>query len=99
MLHTRLIWSGGCVSNIEVLKGTPGRGLFFKMNAGRSDEAFTDVKIEDHEICYLPWLKLLLCEIKIMGHEPMELYCDNKVTIAISHNPLHHDRTKHVDVS
>ncbi|KAL6311712.1 hypothetical protein AAG906_024601 [Vitis piasezkii] len=29
---------------------------------------------------------------------PMKLYCDNKATILIAHNPVFHDRTKHVEV-
>ena len=28
----------------------------------------------------------------------MKLYCDNKSTINIAHNPVQHDRTKHVEV-
>ena len=28
----------------------------------------------------------------------MQLYCNNKATISIAHNPVHHDRTKHVEV-
>ena len=28
----------------------------------------------------------------------MRLYCDNKAAIAIAHNPVLHDRTKHVEV-
>ena len=28
----------------------------------------------------------------------MNLFCDNKVAIDISHNPVQHDRTKHVEV-
>ena len=29
---------------------------------------------------------------------PLKIYCDNKAAISISHNPVHHDRTKHVEV-
>ena len=29
---------------------------------------------------------------------PMRLYCDNKTAINIAYNPMHHDRTKHVEV-
>lgn len=28
--------------------------------------------------------------------KPMELFCDNTTAIAIAHNPIQHDRTKHV---
>ena len=28
----------------------------------------------------------------------MKLYCDNKSTVSIVHNPPHHERTKHVEV-
>ena len=30
--------------------------------------------------------------------EPMRLYCDNKFAISIAHNPVQHDRTKHIKV-
>ena len=30
---------------------------------------------------------------------PMKVYCDNKAAINISHNPVHHVRTKHVEVN
>ena len=28
----------------------------------------------------------------------MQLYCDNKATISIARNPIHHDRIKHAEV-
>lgn len=28
----------------------------------------------------------------------MNLFCDNKAAIAVAHNPVQHDRTKHVEV-
>ena len=49
-------------------------------------------------ICELLWLKKLLTEIGIAPSSEMNLLCDNRATIAISHNLVQHDRTKHVEV-
>ncbi|KAI5352598.1 hypothetical protein L3X38_005489 [Prunus dulcis] len=49
-------------------------------------------------ICELIWLKRLLTEL---GYRPtfiMNLFCDNKAAIAITQNPVQHDRTKHVEL-
>ncbi|RVW13599.1 Retrovirus-related Pol polyprotein from transposon RE1 [Vitis vinifera] len=51
-----------------------------------------------HGICKLLWLKILLDDLKFMRNEPMKIYSDNKVAITISHNHVHHNRTKHVEV-
>ena len=44
-----------------------------------------------HDMCELPWLKQLLQEINVKEEMLMKMSCDNKVTINISHNPIHHD--------
>ena len=49
-------------------------------------------------ICELLWLKIILDDLKIKWETPMKLYCDNKSAINIAHNPVQHDRTKHVEV-
>ena len=51
-----------------------------------------------HGICEVLWLKILLEELEVMVKLPLRIYCDNKATINISHNPVHHDRMKHVEV-
>ena len=50
------------------------------------------------EFVRLLWLKMLLEELGLTMELPLKIYCDNIVVINISHNPIHHNRTKHVEV-
>ena len=50
-------------------------------------------------VCELLWLKIILEDLKIAWKGPMKLYCDNKSTIDIAHNPMQNNRTKHVEVA
>ena len=38
-------------------------------------------------LCELLWLKIILDDLRIKWDGPMKLYCDNKSTINIAHNP------------
>jgi hypothetical protein len=49
-------------------------------------------------LCELLWLRRLLTEIGFAPSCEMDLFYDNKTAIDISHNPVQHDRTKHVEV-
>ncbi|CAN1319888.1 Retrovirus-related Pol polyprotein from transposon TNT 1-94 [Linum perenne] len=49
-------------------------------------------------ICEVIWIKRLLDELKLVTPTPIRLYCDNKSAVAIAHNPVLHDRTKHVEI-
>ncbi|CAL9009674.1 unnamed protein product, partial [Prunus brigantina] len=49
-------------------------------------------------VCELLWLRRLLRDLGFGPQKPMDLYCDNKTAIAIAHNLVQHDRTKHVEV-
>jgi hypothetical protein len=49
-------------------------------------------------ICELLWLRKLLAELGMHPKNEMKLYCDNKVAIDISHNPVQYDKTKHIEV-
>ncbi|RVW63221.1 Retrovirus-related Pol polyprotein from transposon RE1 [Vitis vinifera] len=51
-----------------------------------------------HDICEEIWLRRVLKELKISDEEPMKMFCDNQSTISIAKNPVHHDRTKHVEI-
>ncbi|XP_058194818.1 uncharacterized mitochondrial protein AtMg00810-like [Rhododendron vialii] len=49
-------------------------------------------------VCELLWLQTLLLDLGFADSVPMKLYCDNKAAINIAHNPVQHDRTKHIEI-
>ncbi|RVX12822.1 Retrovirus-related Pol polyprotein from transposon RE1 [Vitis vinifera] len=49
-------------------------------------------------LCEALWLRLLLQDLGYLSRQPIRLFCDNKATCDIAHNPVQHDRTKHVEV-
>ena len=49
-------------------------------------------------ICEALWLRLLLRDLSCPPRRPIQLYCDSKADYDIAHNPVQHDRTKHVEV-
>ena len=57
-----------------------------------------DFRVVAHGICDIMWIRRLPEELKMIGSSPMKLYCDNKATISVAHNPVLHDCTKHVEV-
>nr|KYP50175.1 Copia protein [Cajanus cajan] len=44
------------------------------------------------------WLRRILAEIGEQQDGPTTIYCDNKSTIAMTKNPIHHSRTKHIAI-
>ena len=66
------------------------------MVARSSAEA--EFKAMTQGVCELLWIKLLLHDLGIDQKDSIRLYCDNKASINIVHNPVQHDRTKHVEI-
>ena len=60
--------------------------------------AKTEFRLVAHGICEALWIRRLLEDLKIPSTSPMKMHCDNKATIAIAHNPVLHDITKHMEV-
>lgn len=60
--------------------------------------AETEYRSVAHGICEVMWINRLLEELKMSNETPMKVYCYNKSAIAIAHNPVLHDRTKHEEV-
>jgi hypothetical protein len=44
------------------------------------------------------WIKQLMKEIGFNQMGPIPLHCDNQSCIALTKNPHHHDRSKHIDI-
>ena len=44
------------------------------------------------------WLVQLLKDIGLSHHNPTILKCNNKAALSIVANPVHHERTKHIEV-
>ena len=69
-----------------------------KQNVVARSIAEAEYRSMAHGVCEMMWLKRVLEELKRPVIMPMKLYCDNKAAISIAHNPVQHDRTKHVEV-
>ncbi|KAH9657526.1 hypothetical protein KPL70_023114 [Citrus sinensis] len=48
-------------------------------------------------VCHAIWLRNLLKELGLPQEESTEICVDNKLAIALSKNPVFHDRSKHID--
>ncbi|RDX84623.1 Copia protein, partial [Mucuna pruriens] len=49
-------------------------------------------------ICEGLWMKIILDDLKVKYKGPIKLFYDNNSTISIVHNPVQHDRTKHIEI-
>nr|KYP42345.1 Copia protein [Cajanus cajan] len=50
-------------------------------------------------MCEGLWMKIILDDLKVKVDNPMQLYCDNKSAMSIVHNPIQHDKTKHIKIN
>ena len=51
-----------------------------------------------HGICEGIWIKRLLGELGVSCSPSIQMMCDNQAAISIAKNPVHHDRTKHIEI-
>ena len=49
-------------------------------------------------VCELLWIKSDRKDLSFKFQKLMDMHCDNTAAIEIAHNPVQHDRTKHVEV-
>ena len=49
-------------------------------------------------LCEILWLRIILDDLRISVQDTVKLWCDNQSAISIAHNPVQHDRTKHIEI-
>ncbi len=69
-----------------------------KQNVVARSSAEAKFRAMAHGICELLWMKIILDDLKVNYEGSMRLFCDNKSAISIAHNPIQHDRTKHIEI-
>ena len=69
-----------------------------KQNVVTRSSAEAEFRVMAQGVCELLWMKIILDDLKIKYEAPMGLACYNKSAISIAHNPVQHDRTKHIEI-
>lgn len=69
-----------------------------KQNVVVKSSAKSEFRAVAQGLCELLWLKIILDDLKVKWEGLMKLYSDNKSVINIAHNPMQHDRTKHMEI-
>ncbi|KAG8488956.1 hypothetical protein CXB51_016958 [Gossypium anomalum] len=69
-----------------------------KQSVVARSSAEAEYRALSHGICEGMWLQRLIGELKLSYTKPITLYCDNQAAVSIAHNPVHHNRTKHVEI-
>nr|CAN71314.1 hypothetical protein VITISV_019317 [Vitis vinifera] len=87
-VYTNADWAGG---NLVTWKSK-------KQNVVARSSAEAEFRGMALGLCEALWLRLLLQDLGYLSRQPIRLFCDNKVVCDIAHNPVQHDRTKHVEV-
>lgn len=70
-----------------------------KQNVVARSSAEAEFRAMAQGICELLWLKIILEDLQIEWDGSMRLYCDNKSAISIAHNPVQHDKSKHIEIN
>ncbi|RVW18959.1 Retrovirus-related Pol polyprotein from transposon RE1 [Vitis vinifera] len=103
-VYTDVVWAGA----VDDRRSTSGYFTFVggnlvtwkskKQNVVARSSAEAEFRGMALGLCEALWLRLLLQDLGYLSRQPIRLFCDNKAACDIAHNPVQHDRTKHVEV-
>ncbi|RVW83945.1 Retrovirus-related Pol polyprotein from transposon TNT 1-94 [Vitis vinifera] len=74
---------------LRYLKNAPGKGILFAKNVDHQSGNLVTWKSKKQNV---------VARSSYLSRQPIRLFCDNKAACDIAHNPVQHDRTKHVEV-
>ena len=69
-----------------------------KQSVVARNSAEAKFRVMTHWVCEVLWLNQVLKELRQPTTYRLKLYCNNKIATSIAHNPVQHDRTKHVEI-
>ncbi|GAA0142158.1 hypothetical protein LIER_03119 [Lithospermum erythrorhizon] len=86
------------MKDLGVLKYFLGQGILLKTNGDLRLTVEVEYRSMSVVTCELKWLKGLLKSLGIDHPQPMDLKCDSQYPLYLAHNPVFHDRTKHIEI-
>lgn len=92
--NTRRSTTGFCI----LLGQTPISWKAKRQSVVSRSSAEAELRSMAMTICEVMWVKQLLKDLGMKDNDVVPVYCDNQATLAITANPVHHDRTKHAAI-
>ncbi|RDY05674.1 Copia protein, partial [Mucuna pruriens] len=69
-----------------------------KQNVVAQFSVETEFRAMTHGICEILWMKIILDDLKVKYERLIKLFLDNNSAMSIAHNPIQHNRTKHIEI-
>ncbi|XP_021735713.1 uncharacterized protein LOC110702318 [Chenopodium quinoa] len=91
---TRRSTSGFCI----LLGRSPVSWKSKRQSTVAKSTAETEYRSMALTVCEVMWLKELLKDLGMSKLGTTSIFCDNQAALAIAANPVHHEKTKHVDI-
>ncbi|RDX63286.1 Copia protein, partial [Mucuna pruriens] len=69
-----------------------------KQNMVARSSAEVEFRVMTQDIYEGLWMKIILDDLIVKYEGYIKLFCDNISAISIAHNPVQHDRIKHIEI-
>jgi hypothetical protein len=58
----------------------------------------SEYKALTSDTCEVVWLRRILADVEEEQNDPTCIHCDNQSAIKLTHNPIYHARSKHIEI-